>query len=81
MAKLVNKTSLIGPYPGRTWEQEAAAMGKSLFPLWVIAKIEKDKCDQCMEPCLPTFTCCCKKCYVNMCLDSEAEAAAEAAVS
>jgi len=31
MAKLVNNTDSIGPYPGRTWKEEADALGDRLF--------------------------------------------------
>jgi hypothetical protein len=69
MAKLINDTDSIGPYPGRTWEEEAADArapngGECIFPYRVIEQIDRGKCDNwsCAKPISEKHHFCSKKC-------------------
>lgn len=65
MAKLINNIGSTGPYPGRTWKEEADAVGDSPFGFSVIAQIDKGKCDHwdCRKPVDEHYHCCSKECY------------------
>lgn len=80
-AKLVNNTPQVGPYPGRTWVEEANAVKRSLFGYMVPAKIDQNQCDCCMKPCSPEYSCCSKQCYEDLKADRISEARAEARAS
>jgi len=83
MAKLVNNTDSIGPYPGRTWEEEAEDVGDSPFAFMVVAQIDKGKCDnwQCGKPIDEKHHFCSKKCYDFFNDECEMEGEWEARVS
>ena len=69
MAKLINKTDSTGPYPGRTWKQEADATrapngGEALFPYCVQEQITRGECDNyaCRKAISEKHHFCSKKC-------------------
>ena len=83
MGELINKTKQIGPYPGRTWQQEYDRLKgyEKLFPFMITAKIEEEKCDWCRKPTGPEHQCCSKKCYKALIDEAEQERRAEARCS
>jgi hypothetical protein len=83
--KIVNLSKTKGPYPGRTWEEEAVEAererGASLFSFLIVAKVEEEKCDHCLGSCSPDFSCCSKKCFEERNQEAREEAEWEARVS
>lgn len=75
---LINKTTQVGPYPGRTWEQEAAAVKNGLFGFVVHPKRENDKCDRCMKPNSPEYKFCSKQCNTAAIAEARSVGRAEA---
>jgi hypothetical protein len=88
MAKLINNTNSTGPYPGRTWKQEAAAKrapngGECLFPYAVMEQLEVGTCDYlpCGKKVGKKYHYCSKACADNAEREARDEAEAEARVS
>jgi len=83
MAKLINNTNSIGPYPGRTWEEEAEAVGDSPFAFSVIRQIDRGRCDNCHcgEPIDEHYHFCSEECYEFFNDECRREAEWEARVS
>jgi len=81
MTKLTNNSKMTGPYPGRTWEQEAAMKPDAIFGFVVFPKTEDDICDHCLGSCAPEFSCCSKKCYNARKRESKLDGEAEARAS
>jgi len=78
--------TLAGPYPGRTWEQEAEALERKrghelLFAYGVPAKIDPGKCDRCLKPNSPDHTYCSRACFKAAEREARQEAEWEARVS
>lgn len=65
MCKLINNTDSIGPYPGRTWQDEADAVGDSPFAYMVTRQIEEGVCDDvfCGREVDAAYHFCSKGCY------------------
>lgn len=87
MAKVQRcNNTLVGPYQGRTWEQEAEALEKRkghelLFGYGVHPKIDPGKCDYCLKPNSPNYTYCSKACFKASEREARQEAEWEARVS
>jgi len=83
MSKFRNTTGTIGPYPGRTWEQEAEIYADKIFGYWVIEQIDVGKCDNiaCHKPISEKYHFCSKECKDIVDDECIAEARAEAQVS
>jgi hypothetical protein len=75
--RIINNTSVEGPYPGKTWEALYAKRG-ALFPALIVVKIEEEECDRCRQKCDARYTCCSKACWRALCREHREDGLAEA---
>lgn len=86
MSQFVNKTGMLGPYPGITWEEHARSNGwdeDCPFNYMVVQQIETGSCDHigCGKQVDPEYQFCSKECFDEMEAEQIAEAEWEARVS
>jgi hypothetical protein len=84
MAKLTNNTDSIGPYPGRTWEEEIAEKhADTIFGFMVHHQLERGKCDYhaCGKPIPEEYHFCSPECQQDFEDDCAMENEWEARVS
>lgn len=84
-AKIIKSDDTTGPYPGKTWEQQAFEDGfdpmQSLFSYLVTAKIDPPLiCDnpECKKPLSVNVHFCCQECFESYWEQSSQDAQAEA---